>query len=142
MVDVRRIVAQRALVDPKSPARINEINLDDINPNKNPDELWREAIDDYVKKYGIKIKQLESAGHFDDAESGADKAKQLFENSRHPLNKRGKAAKVVGESLDWIKSTVNFVSGCAPDGVSDSYLERGKYLLKLNVVCYASENRY
>ena len=101
------------------PSPSGRIKPNDSADTKSPDRLWKDAIDKYAKEYDISSRQLESASEFDEKENGVQKARKLFQQGRHPPTRARQAEEAIGGCLDWIESTVQFASGCTPDGVYD-----------------------
>jgi pyruvate/2-oxoglutarate dehydrogenase complex dihydrolipoamide acyltransferase (E2) component len=79
------------------------------NEPKTIDTIWKQAVEKIAKENNINVDKLQQAGTFKDADSGIAKATKLFENSRHPKDKKDKAMTAVGGCLDWIDSTAGFV---------------------------------
>ncbi|PLB46535.1 hypothetical protein P170DRAFT_477416 [Aspergillus steynii IBT 23096] len=93
------------------------------NPEESPksksiDEIWAEAMDQIAKEYKLSSEKLEQFnGNLYDGETGSERARALFEESRHPDDRKDKVMSSVAGCLDWVKTGLGFVN----DNVSGTY---------------------
>lgn len=90
-------------------------------PSKSIDEIWDEAMDEIAKEYNLSVRALEQwDGKLGEGETGTERAKALFEDSRHPGDRKDKVMKAVGGCFDWIEDGLEFVKNNVSGSVSSS----------------------